>query len=100
VAESLAELGVLEFAQGHHGRAKQLLQRSLAIREKSLGSEHPDVARSLLNYAVVLRKTHEKTEAKQVEARAMAILSGFPSLRSGDLTLDIKTAGLHKPPPK
>ncbi|CAB1109604.1 unnamed protein product [Ectocarpus sp. CCAP 1310/34] len=36
-------------AQGKYDDAEQLYERSLAIREKVLGPEHPDVAQSLNN---------------------------------------------------
>jgi hypothetical protein len=36
-------------AQGRYTEAEPLLDRSLAIREGSLGPEHPDVAASLRN---------------------------------------------------
>ena len=40
--------------QGNHGDAKPLYERSLAIREKVLGPDHPDVASSLNNLAMLL----------------------------------------------
>jgi tetratricopeptide (TPR) repeat protein len=90
VAESLTEMAALDFSQGRYDNTRELLQRSLKVREKALGAEHPDVARSLLNYAALLRKTNEKTEAKRLEVRARHILSAFPSMRWGDLTIDLK----------
>ncbi len=48
-------------------------QAALAIKEKALGSEHPHVATTLGNYAVLLRKTGRATEAAKMEARAKAI---------------------------
>ena len=47
--------------------------RSLAIREKVLGPEHPYTAQSLENYAALLRKTGRDIEATKMEARAKAI---------------------------
>ena len=41
-------------AQGHYEDAKPLFERSLALREKALGPDHPDVASSLNNLAVLL----------------------------------------------
>ncbi len=41
--------------------------------EKALGPEHPNVAKSLQNYAALLRKTGRGTEATKMEARAKAI---------------------------
>jgi hypothetical protein len=53
--------------------AKPLYQRALAIREKALGPEHPSVATSLENYAVLLRETGGGAEAAKMEARVKAI---------------------------
>ena len=40
--------------QGRYAEAKPLYKRSLAINEKALGPEHPDIATSLENYAGML----------------------------------------------
>jgi hypothetical protein len=50
-----------------------LYKRSLAIWEKVLGAEHPNVATSLENYPPLLRKTGRDSGAKHSEARAAAI---------------------------
>eukprot|EP00752_Nemacystus_decipiens_P018035 g16168.t1 len=42
-------------AQGYYEDAKPLYERSLAIREKVLGPDHPDVASSLNSLAVLLK---------------------------------------------
>ncbi len=47
VQQSLDNLAVLYQAQGRYAEAEPLHQRSLAIFEKALGPEHPDVAQSL-----------------------------------------------------
>ena len=60
-------------AQGKYAEAEPLYKRSLAIREKALGPEHPDVATSLENYAALLRQTAHADEAERMEARAKAI---------------------------
>lgn len=44
----------LSVAQGVYAEAELLHKRSLAIQEKSLGPEHPDVASSLDNLAILL----------------------------------------------
>jgi hypothetical protein len=54
---------------------KPLPQGSLAIREKALGPEHPNVALSLKNYADLLREIGRSEEAQEMEARAQAIRS-------------------------
>ncbi len=56
--------------QGKYAEAEPLHQRALAIREKALGPEHPHVAQTLENYAVLLRQTARADEAERMEARA------------------------------
>jgi TPR repeat protein len=42
VAQNLNNLAALYQAQGHYAQAEPLLKRSLAIRQKALGTDHPD----------------------------------------------------------
>ena len=60
-------------AQGHYDAAGPVYRRSLAIYEKALGPEHPELATSLENYAALLRQTGRADEAERMEARAKAI---------------------------
>ncbi len=53
--------------------AEALYRNALAVRERVLGPEDPDVASSLEGYAAFLNKTNRQAEAEQMEARAMAI---------------------------
>ncbi len=73
MAFSLGNLAGLYQAQGRYAEAEPLFQRSLAIREKALGPEHPHVAQSLENYAALLRQTARADEAERMEARAKVI---------------------------
>ncbi len=73
MAQSLNNLAVLYTDMGRYAEAEPLHQRSLAIREKALGPEHPEVATSLENYAALLRQTARADEAERLEARAKAI---------------------------
>ncbi len=45
----------------------------MAIWEKALGPEHPQVAMVLENYAVLLHRLNRDAEADKMEARAQAI---------------------------
>ncbi len=45
----------------------------MALVEKALGRDHPDVAQSLENYAAMLRDTGRGLKAKELEIRAKAI---------------------------
>jgi tetratricopeptide (TPR) repeat protein len=59
--------------QGRHAEAEPLHKRALAIREKALGPEHPHVATSLDNLAVVYRSQGRIAEAEPLIKRALAI---------------------------
>ena len=71
--EKHMDAGWEAYQRGQYAEAEPLFRRSLAIREKALGPEHPDVATSLENYAKLLRKTDREAEAAKKEARAKAI---------------------------
>ncbi len=59
--------------QGTYDEAEPLFKRSLAIRKKALGPDHPEVATILENYAAMLREAGRTVEAVKMEARAKAI---------------------------
>jgi len=73
VAIILNNLGLLYTDQGKYTEAEPLFQRSLAIREKALGPEDPDVATSLENYAFLLQEMDRNTDADKLGERARAI---------------------------
>ncbi len=70
---SLNNLALLYDTQGQYAQAEPLYLRALAILEKALGPEHPNVATSLENYADLLRKTDRNAEAEELEDRARVI---------------------------
>ena len=73
LALTLNNLAFLYQAQGKYAEAEPLYKRSLAIWERTLGPEHPNVAQSLENYAALLRETNREAEAARMEARAKTI---------------------------
>jgi tetratricopeptide (TPR) repeat protein len=64
MAELLNNLANIHYATGAYEDAKALQQRALAIKEKTLGLEHPDVAASLNNLALVHQATGAHEDAK------------------------------------
>ena len=66
----------MHHAQGEYGRALPLYERSLKIKEKALGPEHPNVATSLNNFVSLLEQMGRRAEAKKMKARAQAIRAG------------------------
>ncbi len=73
LATSLNHLASLYQDQGNYTQAEPLYKRALAIAEQASGSEYPDLATTLENYAELLRKTNRDAEAANPEARAQAI---------------------------
>ncbi|MDW8373922.1 MAG: CHAT domain-containing protein, partial [Planctomycetota bacterium] len=62
-------------AMGEYARALPLYERSLAILEKALGAEHPDVATSLNNLAELYGVMGENAKAQPLFERSLAIAS-------------------------
>ena len=75
MAQGLNTLAALYGAQGRHDDAESLYQRALAIYEMALGPDHPQTAKTLENYAALLRNARRATEAEKLEARAKVIRS-------------------------
>ena len=61
MALSLNNLAALYVAQGRYAEAEPLYKRSLAIQEKALGPDHPDVGTSLNNLAGLYTALHSAT---------------------------------------
>ena len=73
LAMSLNNLAALYYDETKYAEAEPLYRRALAIWEKALGQDHPNVATSLENYADLLHKIGRDAEASDMEARAKAI---------------------------
>jgi len=73
VVTRLNNLALLYAQQGKYAEAEPLFKRALAIDEKALGPEHPDVAAIAERLALVLRKLGRKSEAKVYEKQAARI---------------------------
>ena len=71
MATALNNLAELYRRQGKYVEAEPLYKRALVIREKALGPNHPDVAQSLNNLALVYSKVY--TEAEPLLKRALVI---------------------------
>ena len=70
---SLNNLAALYDDQGRYADAEPLYKRSLAIREKALGPDHPDVATSLNNLAVLYDNQGRYADAEPLYKRSLAI---------------------------
>jgi hypothetical protein len=90
VATVLDNIEALYLIQHRYSEAEPLFRRTLAIREKCLGPNHPDLPRTLNGYALLLRETKRKSEAKALSARAQAISAKGPANRSASQTVDVR----------
>ncbi len=72
-ANYLSQKGLLLREAGLYEKAQSPLKQALAICEKVLGSEHPDVAKSLNNLALLYYSEGRYAEAEQLYRRALDI---------------------------
>jgi len=72
-ADQLTKTGDALYEQGRYPEAEDPYRRALAINEKALGPDHPDVATDLNNLAWLLQATGRYAEAEPLYARALAI---------------------------
>jgi hypothetical protein len=63
--------------RAEHGEAEPLCRRALAITEKSLGPEHPNVATGLNNLPELLSATNRLAEAEPLSRRHLRIFAEF-----------------------
>jgi CHAT domain-containing protein/Tfp pilus assembly protein PilF len=73
VATSLNNLALRLRDQGKYAAADPLYRRSLAIKEKALGPDHPDVATSLNNLANLLSDQGKYAAAEPLYHRSLAL---------------------------
>jgi CHAT domain-containing protein len=61
------------FRAGKYDESRPAAERALELREKALGPEHPDVAQSLHNLALIYRFKGDYAKAEPLFQRALAI---------------------------
>jgi tetratricopeptide (TPR) repeat protein len=69
----LNQVALLLFAKADYAQAEPLMRRALAIVEKSLGPNHPNVVSALNSLAVLLQDTNRLAEAEPLLRRALMI---------------------------
>ncbi len=65
--------GVILWRMGNLAEARVALERSVSLRTKALGPDHPDVATSLGNLAIVAGTAGDLAEARSLLERSVAI---------------------------
>ncbi len=76
LAASFSDEARLYYQKGEYAEAERLYRRSLAIREKALGPDHPEVATSLDNLAELYQAQGKYAEAEPLLQRSLAIRKG------------------------
>ncbi len=69
----LNQLGYYLYYRAQYGEAEPLFKRAIAIGEKTLGLEHPDLAARLNNLALLYQAQGNYEEAEPLYQRALAI---------------------------
>lgn len=72
-AEVLNKLGTASYQSGDHDEAVKAFTRGLRLLEKSLGTDHPDVATSLNNLALIHYSKGRLEQAEPLYRRALMI---------------------------
>ena len=94
MAESLNDLALLYWAQGKYAEAEPLYRRSLVIREKALGAEHPDVAESLNDLALLYWAQGKYAEAEPLYKRSLAIYEKALGAEHPDVAISLGNLAL------
>jgi len=63
------------YRQGKYAEATEIAQRALELAEKTFGSDHPDVAKTLNNLAVLYENQGRYAEAETMAREALQILA-------------------------
>jgi tetratricopeptide (TPR) repeat protein len=72
-APRITNLAHAQYRVGAYAEAKALYEQSLAIRERALGSDHPEIATELENLANVSTATGAYAQARALHRRALEI---------------------------
>ena len=72
-SQLLNSIGVILRLIGDNDRALSYYRKSLAIKEKTLGAEHPEVASSYNNMGIVYRRQGEFEQALEAYSKTLAI---------------------------
>src|SRR5271170_1153504 len=97
-AAALGQQAIAFYQLGQYAEAEPLHKRALAIREKALGPDHPDVATILNNLTRIYQAQGRYTEAEPDFKRALAIWEkalgpDHPNVGSGLNNLAVSVSG-------
>jgi tetratricopeptide (TPR) repeat protein len=90
----LSQTGRYFYVRARYVEAEPMHKRALAIKERALGPEHPDVALSLNNLANVYRDQGRYAEAEPMHKRALAIKERALGPDHPDVAYSLNNLGL------
>ncbi|MDD2814568.1 MAG: tetratricopeptide repeat protein [Thiotrichaceae bacterium] len=85
----LNDTALATYMAGQYNEAKTLFERSVAIREKALGKEHPNVAQSLNSLALLYQVQGNYSQAKPLLERSLAIREKFLGKEHPDVATSV-----------
>ena len=88
-AQTLHDLGLLMAEQRRFLEAASFFEPSAAMREMLFGPDSPVLAKTLVEYAGVLRITGHRKQAAACSKRALAIVERHPELRRNSYSVDV-----------
>ena len=94
LANRLDKQAILDYKQGRHTDAETLFKRSLKIREKIHGAEHPEVALVLNNLAFIYENRGSYAEAEQFYKRSLKIFEKGLGQENPYTATALKTLGI------
>ena len=83
------DLGLLMAEQRRFSEAASFFESAATMREALFGPDSPILARTLLEYAGVLRKTGHRKQAAACLKRAQTIVERHPELRRNSYSVDV-----------
>jgi tetratricopeptide (TPR) repeat protein len=93
ILHRLADYYLSTFFLQYYDEAEAFMKRSLAIREKIHGEEHPDVAASLLQLAILYMNHRNFAEAEPLFARSRAIYEKTLGLDNQETIMCLRQVG-------
>jgi tetratricopeptide (TPR) repeat protein len=84
---------VVFWARGDYPKARDYFQRALAIRERALGPEHPDVARALNNLGEVIWSIGDIDQALEIQRRSARIWEQALGAQHPDIAYSLTSLG-------
>ena len=76
VSNALANLGIIAKETGNYAMAESRYRRALAIKEKHLGSQHPDLIALVESLAILYRDRAEYAQAEEMFQRTISLTAG------------------------